>query len=60
MISVVIGRSTVMVYVDGIMKSEIGRKVVNGRIKSVIKHYKTKNWWRKEFEQTVKKQLSRA
>jgi hypothetical protein len=57
MIGVVIGRSTVMVYVDGIMKSEIGRKVVKGRVKSVIKHYKTKNWWRKEFEQTVKKQL---
>ncbi len=57
MIGVVIGRSTVMVYVDGIMKSEIGRKVVKGRIKSVVKHYKTKNWWRKEFELVVKKQL---
>jgi hypothetical protein len=57
MIGVVIGRSTVMVYVDGIMKSKIGRKVVKGRIESVIKHYKTKNWWRKEFEKTVKKQL---
>ena len=57
MIGVVIGRSTVMVYVDGIMKSEIGRKVVKGRIKSVIKHYKTKNWWRKEFEAIVRKRL---
>lgn len=57
MIGVVIGRSTVMVYVDGIMKSEIGRKVVKGCVKSVIKHYKTKNWWRKEFETIVKKGL---
>lgn len=57
MIGVVIGRSTVMVYVDGIMKSEIGRKVVKGRTKAIINMFKQKTWWRKEFEQTVKKQL---
>lgn len=57
MIGVVIGRSTVIVYVDGFMKSELGHKVVKGRTKAIIKMFKQKTWWRKEFEASIKKQL---